>query len=354
MKVAIIGLPQSGKSALFSAVTGQAVDPFAPVEARHAVVKVTDHRLAYLAQLYRPKKVTESTIEFVDVPGCSLDESKGREEWRRLLPEVRLAELLVVVVRDFENAAVPAYRNRIDPKADFTEMWDEMIFADLEGVTGRADRLEKALKKPTKTHEIEKRELDLLTKCREALESETPLSTVLKTDEERRLVASFAFLTEKPLLCVRNVADDQAADAEGLDLPHAGASIALSAAIEAEIAMLSPADRNAFLEDLGLDTPAGERLIKTCYRAGGFISFLTVNAEEARAWTIKRGATAVEAAAKVHTDLARGFIRAETVSFDDLVAHKDRKGAKSAGKVRKEGKTYVVADGDILQILANV
>ncbi len=353
MNVAMIGLPQSGKSTLFTAVTGQAADPYAPREPRTAVVKVPDERVTHLAKLYKPKKTTEATIEFVDVPGCSLDDVKGQDDWRRLLPEVRMAELLVVVVRDFENASVPAFRERIDPKSDFAAVWDELIFADLEGVTTRMERVEKSLKRPTKTHEAEKRELAVLTRCHEALEAEAPLSTVLKTEEERRQVKSLAFLTQKPLLCVRNLSDDRAAEEAGLDVAHVRASLSLSASIEAEIAMLDPEDHPAFLADLGLERTARERLIQTCYEACGLISFLTTGPDEVRAWTIRAGATATEAAGKIHTDFARGFIRAETLAFDDLVAHGDFKGAKAAGKVRSEGKGYIVADGDVINILAN-
>jgi GTP-binding protein YchF len=266
---------------------------------------------------------------------------------------VRQADLLVVVLRDFENPAVPMKGDRLDPKADFTAMWDEMIFADLDSVTTRVEKLESSLKKPTKTHDAEKRELALLTRCREALESEAPLSSVINTEEERKEVSSFAFLTEKPVVCVRNVSEGQSAASEELSIEHVEAAIALCGSIEAEIMQLDPEDRPAFMAELGLEAPARNRLIQTCYRACGLISFFTVISDEIRAWTIPQGSTAVEAAGKVHTDFARGFIRAETVSYDDLVAHKDMKGAKAAGKVRKEGKTYVVADGDILTILSS-
>ena len=353
MKVAIIGPPKSGKSTVFAAATGIAVDPYAAPQPHPAVVRVPDGRLHYLTQLHKPKKVTEATIEFVDIPGCALHDAKGRDEWRRFLPVVRQTELLLVVVRDFENPAVPKYRDRIDAQADLNAVWDELIFSDLESVTARVDRLEKSLKKPTPTHEAEKRELTLLTRCRTALESDAPLSSVLTTDEERKHIASFAFLTEKPLVCVRNVSDDRVSTAGDLKAPHAAANITLSASLEAEIARLEPADRAAFLADFGLKAPARDRLIQACYTALGLISFLTMGPDEVRAWTIAKGSTAVEAAGKVHTDLARGFIRAETVAYDDLLAHKDMKGARAAGKVRKEGKGYVVADGDILNILAS-
>lgn len=354
MKAAIIGLPRSGKSTLFQAVTGREVDPYAPPVAKQAVVHVPDPRLEVLSNLFKSKKIVEATIEFEDIPGCSLDDAKGQAEWRGVLPLVRQADLLVVVIRDFENASVPAYRDRVDASQDLTIVWDEIIFADLDAVTKRVEKLHAQLKKPTKTHDQEQRELALLERCSQALESGAPLSTVLNNDEERQQVASFAFLTEKPLLCVRNVSDDRAAGEECLASDHLAASVALSASIESEIAILEPEDRSMFLEDLGLKEPARDRLIRLCYSSCGLISFLTTVADESLAWTISKGTTAVGAAAKIHTDLSRGFIRAETVAYDDLIAHEDMKGAKAAGKVRKEGKGYVVADGDVLNILSGV
>jgi len=354
MKAALIGLPQSGKSTLFQAVTGIRTDTHAAPTVRHAVVHVPDPRLHVLAGLYRSKKVTEATFEFDDVPGCSLDDAKGQDEWRRLLPAVRQADLLIVVVRDFEESSVPKYRNRVHAQGDFAAVWDEIVFADLDTVSRRIDRLEAQSRKPTKTHELEKRERALLERCMKALETGSPLSTVLTTDEERHLVASFAFLTEKPLVCVRNVSDDRASTAEPVRAEHAAASLALSATIEAELAMLDDEDRPQFLRELGLESPARDRLIKQCYEAGGLISFLTAGPEETRAWTVTKGSTAVEAAGKIHSDFARGFIRAETVAYEDLIEHKDMKGAKAAGKVRKEGKSYVVQDGDVMNILAGV
>jgi len=353
MKIAFIGLPQSGKSTLFSAVTGIPFDPYAAPQIHAAVVHVPDPRLTYLTKLYNPKKVTEATVEFLDVPGHSLEDSKGRDEWRKVLPHVRQADGLVLVVRDFKSADVAMYRNRIDAKADFDELRAELLFADLESVVTRIEKIEKSLKKPTATHDAEKHELALLQKCREALESDRPLSTVVHTDDDRRQVSSFAFLTEKPLVCIRNVSDDQAATAQSIQAEHVAASIALCASIEAEIAGLEPADREAFLKELGLTASARDRLIQSCYAAMGLISFLTMGPDEVRAWTIKKGDTASEAAGKIHTDLSRGFVRAETVAYDDLVTHVDMKGARAAGKVRKEGKGYIVVDGDILNILAN-
>jgi hypothetical protein len=353
MKAAIVGLPQSGKSTVFSAVTGKPIDPFAPREPTQAVVRVPDARLGFLTELCKPKKVVEATMEFIDIPGCALDDAKGQEEWRRRLPAVRQAELLVVVVRDFANAAVPSHQERIDPMADCSAVWDELIFADLDAVTTRLERLDKALKKPSKAHDQEKREQAVLLKCHAALEAGSPVSSVLETEAEQQALSGFSFLTERPTVCVRNVSDADIHDVQGLETPHMADSLAMSASIEAEIAALDPGDRDEFLAELGIERPARDRLIETCYRACGLISFLTMGPDEVRAWTIRKGSSAVEAAGKIHTDIARGFIRAETVAFDDLVASGDMKGARAAGKVRKEGKGYVVADGDILNILAN-
>ncbi len=353
MKVAIVGLPKSGKSTVFTAVTGLAVDPYAPPQAHQGVVRVPDPRLNYLTELYKPKKVTQATIEFIDIPGCSLSDAHGRDAWKQLLPTVRQADALVAVVRDFKNDAVPAYRDRIDAQADFDEVWAELIFADLDAVTTRLERLEKGLKKPTGSQDAQKHEMALLERCKTALESDAPLSSVLNSDNDRAVVSSFSFLTQKPIICVRNVSDDAVASAKPVQAGHAAGSIALSASIEAEIALLDPSDRAAFLADLGLQAPAKDRLIQTSYQAMGLISFLTMGEDEVRAWTITKGSTAVEAAGKIHSDLARGFVRAETIAYDDLVTHKDSKGAKAAGKARKEGKTYIVADGDILNILSS-
>ena len=351
MHAAIIGLPQSGKSTVFSAVTEQALDAHAPLEPRRAIAKVPDSRLGYLTDLCRPKKVVWETIEFVDLPGCSLDTPHGQADWRRLLPHVRQAEVLVIVVRAFADASIPSYKDRVDPQADLLAVWEELLFADLEAVSNRIERLEKALKKPAGSHEAHKSELGLLQRCHDALEVDAPLSTVVTTDEERRMVSGFSFVTQRPIVCVNNISDDQIDAVAPLQLQHLEAQLSLRASIEAEVAQLDAEDRAAFLEDLGVAEPARDLLIHACYKACGLISFLTMGPDECRAWALRAGGTALDAARVIHTDLARGFIRAETVAFDDLVAHKDVKGARAAGRMRKEGKAYIVQDGDSLNIL---
>ncbi len=354
MKSAIIGLPQSGKTALAGAVTGTVPDIAGLPQVRHAVVKVPDDRLAVLERMYEPKKVTEATIEYIDVPGFSLADQKGLDDLKRYLPEIRQAELLVVVVRAFESDAVAPYRNRIDPVADLAEFREELVYADLETITNRAEKVEKALKKPTKTHEQEKREFELLTACKEALEKSQPLSTVMTTDDSRRALASFGLLTPKPLLVVFNVSEDRASEPDPPAEALAAATINLCAATELDISQLDAEDRPSFLADIGVTEPARDRLIRKCYEALGQISFLTVGPDEVRAWTVSAGDDAVEAASKIHSDIARGFIRAETVAYADLIEAGDMKAAKAAGKVRQEGKSYVIQDGDIINFKFNV
>jgi GTP-binding protein YchF len=355
MRAAIIGLPLSGKTTVFAAVTGLTAPPQDVGHEHIGVVHVPEPRLAFLADLHKSKKVTEAAIEFLDVPGLSLDDARGQEEMRKHLPAIRESDLLVAVVRDFQDDNVPAYRDRVDPQADLEELWSEFLFADLDAVTTRIEKLEKALAKPTRTHDQEKKELALLTRCREGLENEKALSEVIASPEESRALGGFAFLTEKPLLVVYNVTEDRVAEPPSPPPAHALATLNLSAQTEAEIAQLEPDDRAAFMADLGLEAPAGERLIRTCFGALGLITFLTaVGAEEARAWAIPKGSTAVEAAGKVHTDMARGFIRAEVVAYEDLAKAGDVRSAKAAGVVRQEVKTYVVQDGDVIQFKFNV
>lgn len=354
MRVALIGPPQSGKTMLFSAITGQAVDAAAAVQEQVAVVQVPDERLEWLGRQQKPKKVTAAVLEFVDVPGFSLATGHGRAEFLRHVPSLRQCDGLVAVVRGFEDESVPAYRERIDPKADLEELETELVFGDLEQVTNRMERLEKQLRKPTQHKEEDNRELELLKRCNEALEDERPISTVLETEEEAKLLRSFAMLTEKPLIAVLNVSEQQAAEAAALEHPAARASISLCAKIEAEIAQLDQADRGEFLAELGIVEPARQRMVRACYEGLGLISFLTCNEQEARAWSVARGATAVEAAGKIHTDMVRGFIRAEVVAYADLAAAGGFKQAKAAGKIRLEGKGYEVQDGDVIQFRFNV
>ncbi|MBN2561836.1 MAG: redox-regulated ATPase YchF [Phycisphaerae bacterium] len=351
----MIGPPQSGKSTLFSAITGQPPDPGHGVTERLATVNVPDERLDYLAELYKPKKRTPAHLEFLDIPGVSLADAHGQAEFRKTMQTVRQCYGIVMIVRAFESDAVVPYRDRIDPKADVEELHTELIFADLEQVVTRIEKLQKSTQKPTKTRDQELRELAMMQRVQQALENEAPVANVIENDEERGIASSFGFLTLKPAIVVVNVGESDAAKPPPFEAPHAAATIALAAEIEAEISQLDEADRPTFLADYDLTEPAKSRFIHTCYDALGLISFLTAGGtNEARAWTIKKGTTAVEAAGKIHGDIQRGFIRAETVAFDDVKANKDFKGAKAAGKVRLEPKHYVVQDGDFITFRFNV
>jgi hypothetical protein len=350
MKVAIIGPSQSGKSTIFSAITAEPPDPAKAHLEQTQVIKVPDERLTYLTGVYKPKKTTEATLELTDFPGMSSSDEAGRDRFRKLLPLIRQCDLLVAVVRGFESAS-----GQVDPQKDVEALNEDLIFADLETVSNRVERLQAALKKPTKRHDEEKRELAILERCQAGLEEMKPLSEVLHGEDEAKLVSSFRFLTESPLIVVVNVSEDQASSTTTPDHAFAQAVTNVCASGEAEIAQLDEADRAAFLEDLGLTEPARDRLIRTCYEATGLISFLTSGEDEVRAWPIRKGISAVDAAGKIHSDIARGFIRAETVAYDDLfAADGDMKAVKAAGKVRQEGKDYVVADGDIINFKFNV
>jgi len=354
MKVAFVGPLQSGKSTLFRAVTGQSAEGHHGPGEQLAVVKVPDPRLDFLHTLHPTAKKVEATMECVDVPGFSHETAAQQAEFRKTLPAVRQCDVLVAVVRAFTSPTVPAYRNRVDPRADLDELVAELSFCDLEQVANRIEKLEKAVKKPTRTREQEKRELELMKRCYEALENDQPIAAAIRSEEEKRMLTGFAFLTQRPLIVVVNVDDSQAAAPPPFVYENAHTTLALCAETEEQIAQLAPEDRAAFLEDLGVAESARDRLIRACYEAAGLISFLTVGDKEVRAWPIHKGTTALKAAGEVHTDIARGFIRAETVHYDELKAAGDMKAAKAAGKVRLEGKTYVVQDGDVITFRFNV
>ncbi|MBN2211829.1 MAG: redox-regulated ATPase YchF [Sedimentisphaerales bacterium] len=358
MQAALIGLTQSGKSTLFSAVTEGHTHAGAAIghQTDKAVVKVPDDRLAVLTEVYQPKKTTHATIEFLDLPGLSFLDEAHRQEARRIVAQARQADMLVWVVRAFNNPQAAAYRDRINPPADYDELNTELLLADLELIANRIDKLQKSITKPTPHVQQDKVELALLQRCHEAVENERPIRSVIASPEEEKLLRSFGFLTLKPRAVVVNVGEDAIGQPAALTAEQTGCdTLALSAEIEAEIAALDPADRAAFMEDMHLADSAKDRLIRICYHAMRLISFLTVGPDEVRAWTIPADCPAVEAAGAVHSDIQRGFIRAETVHYDDfLAAGKDMKAAKAAGKVRLEGKTYPVRDGDIINFRFNV
>ena len=356
MRVALVGPPQSGKSTLFAAVAeagGSDVDLSRPDQPHLAVVKVPDERLGWLSDLENSRKITPAELEFVDLPGFDLSDEAGRNRARTHWQTMEQADMLVFVVAGFADPAVPAYRGRVDAAADVGELMAEVLFADLERVTARIEKLEAAIRKPTSHRDEDLRELELMKRLHETLEAERPISEAIEHEAESKRVRSFQFLTLKPTLVVVNCGEDDAADAGPTELAGLPCT-QLAAKIEEEIARLDPAERGEFLGDLGLSAPARDRLIRACYDRLNLISYLTAGPIESRAWSIPAGTDAVTAAGEIHTDIARGFIRAEVVAYEDLHSAGDMKAAKAAGKVRLEGKQYVVQDGDVVLFRFNV
>ena len=352
MRVAIVGFPFSGKTTLFTAISGLARDHLKLSDETLAAVRIPEPRLDWLEQAYQPKKRTEATMEFVDLPG-SLEGESDKAGLTRHLPTLRQADVLLLVLRGFESAAVPLHKGRIDPSGDLQLLREEMLLADLVICDNRVEKLEKAIAKPSKERDQQKHELELLRRCRECLEAERPLSRVIQPGDEERLLRSFGFLTQKRYVAVVNV-DEARLAAPPLVDANAFAVFSVCATLEAEIMQVDAADRPAFMAEYGIAALARDRIVRACFDALGMIFFLTAGEEEVRAWAIPRGSTAVEAAGKIHTDLARGFIRAETVSYEDLRAAGSMREAKAHGKVRQEPKSYVVADGDVMLIKFNV
>ena len=357
MQVALTGLAQSGISTLFAAVAEGHVHAAAGAahQVDQAVVKVPDERIDKLSAIYKPKKTTHATIEFLALPGLSFADEPGRHEARRIIAQARQADMLVMVLRDFHSESVAAYRNRVDPARDFEELKNELLLADLELVANRIEKLEKAITKPTTHVEQQKRELALLQRCSEALEDVQGLSGVIESDEQEKALRSFGFLSLKPICVVVNVDEDAVGRPAAISAETTGAEVlVVSAALEAELAALAPSERREFLEEMALEEIARDRLVHTCFRSLSLISFLTIGADEVRAWPVSANCSAVEAAGAVHSDIQRGFIRAETVHWSDFEAAGDMKAAKAAGKVRLEGKHYQVQDGDIINFRFNV
>jgi len=356
LKVALLGLLQSGKSTILSAVSGKKIPPIGSTAIEEAIVPVPDDRLGWLTEYYKPKKTIYATVDCLDLPGFNFIDDHGRAAARRLINQIRTVELLVLVVRSFENPAVPAYRNKVNPAGDLAELKTEMLLADLELVATRIERLEKQVHKPTKTQSQDKVELALQKKLQEAIESEKPISSAIETEAELKMIKSLGFLTLRPIVVAVNVSEDQLdkqIDFSG-EIDSSVPVIAMCAKLEHELAQLDDESRAEFMADLDITESAASKFVKSCYSALGLISFLTVGSDEVRAWPIKQGTIAHDAAGKVHSDIQRGFIRAETFAFDDLKEVGSEKALKAAGKIRLEGKDYIVKDGDIINFRFNV
>ena len=358
MKAGILGLPLAGKSTLFQLLTGTpAPSPGGRPEPRVGIARVPDPRVHRLADMVHPKKETLATVEYVDVPGLAKGEGASLVD----LPALRGVDALVHVVRAFESEAAPHPDGSVDPRRDAEMLELELVLADLATVERRIERLEANIKKARKAEDVAERVLFL--RLKETLESECPLREMGLTGEEKARLRGYALLSGKPLLLVANLGEDRirgvAAFVESSGLATFArkpevALVAVSAPIEAEMADLAPDDARAFREDLSLAEPGLDRVIRSTYDLLGLISFLTAGEDECRAWTVRRGTRAQAAAGEIHSDIERGFIRAQVVAFDDLVAAGSIAGCRERGTLRLEGRDYEVRDGDVIEFKFNV
>jgi ribosome-binding ATPase len=352
MQTGIIGLPQVGKTSLFRILTRARVDTrSAPTQTHVGIARVPDARVAKLAEAFKPKKITYATIEYVDIGGLQ----KDREKNSASLVPLREADALAHVVRLFEDPAVPHEGGSLNPLRDIESVEIELMLNDLEQASKRMERVEKDLKKKKET--LLETELQLLTRCRKALESETPLRELEFKPEEYKMLNGFMFLTRKPMLYVLNLGDEEAPEIDRVVEKHhleklatkpQTAVVPFCGKIEAELAELPDSEAAEMMRAYGLAESGRDRLIQASYRLLGLISFLTSGEPEVRAWTIERGMTAQKAAGAIHSDIERGFIKAEVVNWEDLLKAGGFPGARERGQVRLEGKEYIVQDGDVI------
>ncbi len=355
MRLGIIGLPQSGKTTLFNALTRatQPTGASGKIEMHTAVVDVPDKRVDKLSEMFKPKKTIYAKVTYVDIAG--LDGSAGKNGISgALLNQLAQMDGFIHVARVFEDENVPHVRETIDPLRDIQNMDSELVLNDLIAVERKLERLEEEKKKGAgRDKALIEREHALFQRFHETLSNEIPLRDIEISAEEEKMLSGFGFLSRKPMLIVLNLSEGQAAPA--VDYPHQHSTVvALQGKLEMEIAQLSPEEAHLFLAEYGIEEPSLNRMIRLSYDLLGLMSFFTAGQDECRAWTVHRGASAPEAAGEIHTDLQKGFIRAEVVAYDDLMALGGMTEAKAHGKLRLEGKEYVVKDGDILNIRFNL
>ncbi len=365
MKLGIVGLPNVGKSTLFNAITKAGAEsanyPFCTIEPNVGVVCVPDERLDVLTKMYNPKKVTPAIVEFVDIAGLVRGASRGEGLGNKFLSHMREVDAMVHVVRCFEDTNIVHVDGSVDPVRDIETINLELIFADLESVDKRIDRTLKMMKSGDKKYAAE---LELWKRFKEALENGKSARTVEITEDEAEIVKEISLLTMKPVLYAANVAEsDFESGIENNEFIKQVQKIAseenaevlpISAQIEEEISTLEGEEKQMFLEEIGLNESGLDRLVKKSYKLLGLISYLTAGEPEVRAWTITKGTKAPQAAGKIHTDFEKGFIRAEVVSYDELIECGSLAVAKEKGLVRSEGKEYVMNDGDVVLFRFNV